>query len=188
VCEPNGRRWSDQLLHRLGVASGLAGLLLQEAEAVDELGKVIWSRKPKASHPPSRRTRDISAKFFGAKIAEHEIHRLACTGHSAHVGDGKGSSPPARRALRRCPGNVDQPDHRRSQRRRDAGEMMAVPQPASSTRRPGRGAGPALVTCAAIAAPTGLKCRLRESRSVVELLRAIAAGHQAASAAVGKLT
>src|SRR6476619_3177217 len=42
--EPNGRRRSDPALHRLGVAAGLAGMLLHKTEVIDEFGKVIGPR------------------------------------------------------------------------------------------------------------------------------------------------
>ena len=41
VHEPTGRRWPDPPLHRLGVVVGLAGMLLHETEAIDELGKAM---------------------------------------------------------------------------------------------------------------------------------------------------
>src|SRR5260370_224059 len=44
VQEPKGRRWPAPPRGWFGVASALAGLLLQAAEAADELGQVVGSR------------------------------------------------------------------------------------------------------------------------------------------------
>ena len=187
--EPEGRRRPDPPLHRVDVTSGLAGLLPQEAETIDELGQVIGSgigeRQPSAGPQDARHL----GKILGREHAEHEIRRFVLHRPFApQVDDGKGQRrPPARRALRGRPGDIEaQADHGRGQRRGDGGEVMAGAAariehaPAAVARR--RTGAPNVGgdrRGERVEVPGLEKCR-----SMVELLGAVAARHRAARPAI----
>ena len=176
-----GRCGPDPPFCRRDVACGLAGLLPQEAEAADELGQVVGSgigeRQPSAGAQDARHLGEIP----GRENTEHEIGGRVPHGPVApYVDDGKGQRrPPARRALRRHPGNVDsQPDRGPWQRCGDGGEMMAgaaariehAPASVARRRTDARHVG---------GDRRGDRIEMpgvEERRSMVELLRTVAVG------------